>query len=316
MSARDRPTDPLAATPRWRVRGVRAAGVIGLGLALGGCATRADLLQQERKLTEMMQQQSRSMDDMRRELERLREDMTVGRGSRAPVRVPAAKLPTRAKPKVAQTPPEQPTPTPTELGMTPSPDGQSVEAPGATTGTIAAVSAPPPGAPGAGAAGSTPPSVPAEPPAQAAGSSSPPSAAPSAVDEDWKREVAQERAVASASGAPERAQYLGALEGVEKGDCSKMKAVSAGSPLSDNAIYWQGKCLAARGDQRKAESRLNEVVTRYPKSDKAPAALWARGQLQLRAGNSSAARATLSRLIRDYPASAEAAKARKKLAEI
>ena len=49
-----------------------------------------------------------------------------------------------------------------------------------------------------------------------------------------------------------------------------------------------------------------DVVTRYPKSDKAPAALWQQGMLFLRMGNSPDARLALSKLIKDYPASAEA----------
>lgn len=262
-------------------------------------------------MTEMMQQQSRSMDDMRREIERLREAM--GPGARAPARAPTAKAPARKLLPTAAT--EAPLSPSSDIGMTLSPEGVSTEDPTQTEQAIAAPSAPSPApdaAPG-GAAVAAPAGAENAPAAAIAA----PSAAPSQVDDDWRREVAQDRAVASASGAPERAQYLGALDGVAKGDCAKMKALAAsGSPLSDNAVYWQGKCLAARGDQRKAAARLDQVVARYPKSDKAPAALWERGQLQLSGGNPSAARATLARLIRDYPASVEAAKARKKLAEM
>ena len=56
-------------------------------------------------------------------------------------------------------------------------------------------------------------------------------------------------------------------------------------------------------------------MNRYPKSDKAPAALWTRAELQQQSGDSSAARGTLSKLIKDYPASTEATRAKKKLAE-
>ena len=241
------------------------------------------------------------------------------RGSGVSTRAPVAKTPARAKENVAK--PSEPALAPNEpIGMTLSPEGSSTEdSEPATGGPVAAVPPSPPSA-------QAPPSAPAAaaPAAtNAPAAREPAPAAPAAVDEDWKREVAQDRAVASTTGAPERAQYIKSLEGLEHGDCSKaipgLKSVSAGSkgsPLTDNAIYWQARCLAARGDDRKAVSRLNEVVSRYPKSDKAPAALWEQGQLQLRSGNTSAARGTFARLVRDYPASAEAGRARRKLVEI
>jgi TolA-binding protein len=294
------------------------AGTIALALACVGCATKADLLLQEQKLSGMIEQQSRSLDELRREIEALREQ-TAPRGSKAPTRAPVTKGPrVPGKEKIAK--PEETLPPSAELGMTLSPEGVSTEEPEPSGGGVAARPTPSPSAP---AAAGTPPDTPAAP--AAAPGDTPVSAAPApaALDEDWKREVAQDRAVASTTGAPERAQYIKSLDGLEKGDCSKaipgLKSVSSGSkgsPLSDNAIYWQARCLAARGDEHKAVSRLNEVVARYPKGDKAPAALWEQGQLQLRTGNSSAARAAFARLIRDYPASAEAGRARRKLAEI
>jgi TolA-binding protein len=295
---------------------LRVAGAIGLALSVAGCATQADLREQERKLSGLIEQQSRSVDELRREIEALRQQ-TAPRGSQAPTRTPVGKAATRlAREKVAK--PGETLPPSAEIGMTLSPEGVSTEAPEPGGGQVAAIPAPAPSAPDATAVS---PEASAAPPATPApGAAAPP---PPATDEDWKREVAQDRAVASTTGAPERAQYIKSLEGLEKGDCAKaipgLKSVSSGakgSPLSDNAIYWQARCLAARGDQRKAVSRLNEVVARYPKSDKAPAALWEQGQLQLRAGNSSAARGAFARLIRDYPASAEAGRARRKLAEL
>lgn len=301
-------------------RSPRVAGAIGLALTVAGCATQADLREQERKLSGLIERQSRSVDELRREIEALRQQ-TAPRGSQAPTRTPVGKAATRpAKDKVAT--PGETLPPSAEIGMTLSPEGVSTEEPGPSGGQVAAVPAPAPSAPDAATASPEAPAAPAAAP----GESAAPAATvprPPAMDEDWKREVAQDRAVASTTGAPERAQYIKSLEGLEKGDCSKaipgLKSVSSGakgSPLSDNAIYWQARCLAARGDQRKAVSRLNEVVARYPKSDKAPAALWEQGQLQLRAGNSSAARGSFARLIRDYPASAEAGRARRKLAEL
>jgi TolA-binding protein len=57
-------------------------------------------------------------------------------------------------------------------------------------------------------------------------------------------------------------------------------------------------------------------VQRYPKGDKAPAALYAQGSLFIDLGDSPDARLAFSKLIRDYPASEEAARARQKLSEL
>ncbi len=297
-----------------------------LALVLGGCVTRTDLLEQERRLSVAIQEQARSVAAMRQDLEALREHMS-GRRPGTPLPPPPPSAPrSKAPPKPPKEKLTQPStvPSPSDtVGMTLSPEGTSAEDPTATSGTIAALEASPVPPPTPAPAAAPPPGETAPAPAVSAPAAAPaPTASPSPVDDEWKREVAQERAVASATGTAARGEYLGALEGLEQGDCAKalgrLKAVSAGggSPLSDNAVYWQGKCLAARGDQRKAASKLDEVVKRYPKSDKAPAALWAQGQMHLRAGDTAAARTALGKLIRDYPASAEAAKARTKLAQM
>ena len=172
------------------------------------------------------------------------------------------------------------------------------------------------------AAGSTPPST-----AQVAAATPPPTLPPppppAAVDDEWRREVAQDQAVAGTVDVPERADYLTALQGLSHGDCAQaapeLSAIisrSKGSPLADNALYWQARCHAIRGEQSQAVTTYYDVVTRYPKGDKAPAALWQQGNLFLRMGDAPDARLALSKLIKDYPASAEAAQARQKLAEL
>ena len=50
--------------------------------------------------------------------------------------------------------------------------------------------------------------------------------------------------------------------------------------------------------------------------DKAPAALWAQGSLCVDMGDTPDARLAFSKLIRDYPSSEEAARARQKLGEL
>jgi TolA-binding protein len=121
---------------------------------------------------------------------------------------------------------------------------------------------------------------------------------------------------------PERPEYLGALDSLAQGDCAtaapRLGTLAAGpkSPLSDNVLYWQARCAAARGDLKGAESELEDLVTRYPRGDKAPAALLERGKLLIRSGDPSSARTTFSRLIKEYPTTAEAAQARLKITEL
>src|SRR5262249_54472856 len=127
----------------------------------------------------------------------------------------------------------------TEIGMTLSPEGMSTEqgaSGGATTTTLPSPNAAAPQRP----APLTPPPPPPPPPPR------------TPVDDAWKREVAQERAVVSAMAIPQRAEYLGALDSLATGDCSnaspRLATLTSGpnSPLSDNALYWQARCAESR----------------------------------------------------------------------
>src|SRR5262249_26645783 len=111
--------------------------------------------------------------------------------------------------------------------------------------------------------------------------------------------------------------------GLSHGDCSKavpkLSAISSGakgSPLADNALYWQARCAEARGDQNGAVTKFYHVVQRYPKNGKAPAAPLPPGKPVLRMGDPPAGGLSLSKLTKDSPAWGEAERARKKLAEL
>jgi tol-pal system protein YbgF len=207
-----------------------------------------------------------------------------------------------------------------QIGMTLDPNAMSQLPPGAPipvlpenpTPSPPPSGGPPPtaGEPTQLATATPPPTVPPPPP-------------PPAVDDEWRREVAQDQAVAGTIDVPERAAFQSAMQGLSQGDCAGAGAQlnglttrSQGSPLADNALYWQARCNAARGDMNKAVTEYYDVVTRYPKSDKAPAALWQQGLLFLRMGNTPDARLALSKLIKDYPGSSEAGLARQKLAQL
>jgi tol-pal system protein YbgF len=146
---------------------------------------------------------------------------------------------------------------------------------------------------------------------------------PPAENDTWRQEVASEQQEAGAVGTPERAEYLALLDGVARKDCARivpqLNAFAAkykDSSLADNALYWAGRCHSATRDQNQAISKFHEVVTRYPKGDKAPAALYAQGALFVQMGNTPDARIVFSKLIRDYPSSAEAARARQTLSQL
>jgi tol-pal system protein YbgF len=298
---------------RWTLR----AGAAALAVTLAGCATRADLLDQERRVRSAIQQQNRSIELVKREMERLRSDVEEGHHpSRAGEGSPEQQRIGELEKRVQQLQSGS-----QEIGMTLDPNGQSTAEPPPDAGAapldpLAAGADP-------SAAGSTPPSTAPQVAAATPPPTLPPPPPPAAVDDEWRREVAQDQAVAGTVDVPERADYLTALQGLSHGDCAQaapeLSAIisrSKGSPLADNALYWQARCHAIRGEQNQAVTTYYDVVTRYPKGDKAPAALWQQGKLFLRMGDAPDARLALSKLIKDYPASAEAAQARQKLAEL
>ncbi len=268
-------------------------------LGLAGCATRAELLQQDRDLRKLIQQQGKQVREVQHEVERLRADVEEGprhggSGGSGDDRVGAlegriAELERNAG--IAGAPPSQP-------------------APGTAAPGTAAPGNPPP---------STPPAVASRPPAPAPA----PAAPAGSAEDEWRRDVAREQTSAGSVNVPERAEYLGLLDGLAKQDCTRTVPQLNGfasshkdSPLADNALYWAARCYAARGDQNQAVTKFYDVVTRYPKGDKAPAALWAQGNLFVQMGDSPDARLAFSKLIRDYPSSEEAARARQKLSEL
>jgi len=141
--------------------------------------------------------------------------------------------------------------------------------------------------------------------------------------DEWRREISQEQAAAGAAGTPDGAEYQRIMDSVASKDYGRaaaeldaFAAKNKGSRLADNATYWAARCHARRGDQDQAISKYYDVVTRYPKSDKAPAALLQQGNLFIQMGDVPDARLALAKLIRDYPASEEAKQARQQLARL
>jgi tol-pal system protein YbgF len=270
---------------------LRAALVPGL-LIVAGCATRGDLANQERRIRGLLQEQRRQVQSLQREVERLRADVEGGgrsaaaHGSRDRVRELEDRMAVMERDKMAA-PGEPPPPLDT-----------------AEVAPLEAETSPP----GAVAAKPTPAPAPV-PPAPA--------------EDPWRKDVAREQAEAGTVNVPERAAYLQLLDGVAKKDCARavpqlnsFATANRESPLADDALYWAARCYAVQGDQNQAISKFYDVVTRYPKGSKAPASLLAQGNLFVSMGDTPDARLALSKLIRDYPNSEEAALARQKLSQL
>ncbi len=269
---------------------MRVAVVLGL-LALAGCATRGDLVNQDRRMRGLLQEQRRQLQALEREVERLRADVEGGGGRSvggAGNRDRVRELEDRLAALERERPPSALPPDGEEL-----PPDESM---------------PPP---------TTPPSVARPAPTPAPAPPSPP------AEDPWRRDVAREQAEAGTVNVPERGAYLQLLDGLAKKDCSRaipqlnsFASANRESPLADDALYWTARCYAASGDQNQAISKFYDVVTRYPKANKAPAALLAQGNLFVSMGDTPDARLALSKLIRDYPNSEEAALARQKLTQL
>jgi tol-pal system protein YbgF len=260
--------------------GLTRAGTLAL-LVLAGCATRAELVQQDRQLRTILQDQRRQVQEVQKEVERLRADIEEGHPRRGGGGPSGDDRLTALEQRVA------------DLEHATGSGGPSAATP--------------------------PPSLP-----QTA-TASPPSAArpPAGGEEEWRQEIAREQKAAGSVNVPERADYLTLLDGLARQDCARtvpqLNSFAANhkeSPLADNALYWAARCYALKGDQNQAVSKFYDVVTKYPKGDKAPAALLAQGNVFVDLGDSPDARLAFSKLIRDYPSSEEAARARQKLAEL
>lgn len=88
------------------------------------------------------------------------------------------------------------------------------------------------------------------------------------------------------------------------------------SDLADDAQYWIGEAYYASRDYNRAILEFNEVLLRYPKGDKVPAALLRQALAFAELGDKVDARLVLQKLVSEHGDSAEAEKGRQKLAEL
>ena len=83
--------------------------------------------------------------------------------------------------------------------------------------------------------------------------------------------------------------------------------------LADNAAYWIGECLFSQGKYAQAIGEFDNVLTRFPRSDKIASAMLKKAYATLEIGQKSKGVAQLQRVIKDYPSSDEANLARQRL---
>lgn len=85
----------------------------------------------------------------------------------------------------------------------------------------------------------------------------------------------------------------------------------------DFAHFWLGEIHRSRKDGRAtAMKHFQAVISEHPDSSKVPSALYKLAVLQYEGGDRSAARATLDRVVKQYPASSDAALARSMLEQL
>jgi TolA-binding protein len=266
---------------------VHRLAILGLGLAtlgLAGCAQQADLIQQERRMSQQMSDQRKQIQALQREVERLSGDMEGG----GPRRSDGATVEQRLQDledRLARL-----------EGRPPGPHATAPELPEDEPPPMAAErDVPPP----------------------------PPPAPPPPVEDGWARDVARDQQAIAAGNAPERGEFVPLLDSVAKKDCGRavaqlntFAATKKESPLASTALYWTARCHALKGDRNQAITKFYDVVTKYPRGSKAPAALWEQGNLFIEMGDTPDARLALGKLIKDYPNSDEAGRARRRLTEL
>jgi TolA-binding protein len=264
-----------------------------------GCVTQSQLLQRDEQIMRLMREQRRQIDGVQREIESLRGDVEQGGGvSRGSGGSSLDHRVTAVEDRVTRLEGGTPPPAPTDgFGTLPV----DPNAPPATAATEPLAPEPPPAPRGK-------------------------------LTGDWDQAVAAERSSVATVDVPERADFDGIMGTLAQRDCgpavSRLNAFAAAhktSPLADNALYWAGRCYILMGDstpQRSSDfynqaiAKFYDLGTTYPEGEKTPAALWEQGQLFLELGDEPDARIVFSRLIRDYPGSPEAGRARQKLADL
>lgn len=167
-----------------------------------------------------------------------------------------------------------------------------------------------------------PPALAAVPPAAAAPPAAVPPAAAGKVAALAPQVAAKPGAVAQPAATPQQmydaaylqlkgGQYNASREGFER-----FLEKYPDDTLSDNAQYWIGELYSVQKQYREALVAFNQVLVRWPTSTKVPPSLLKIGFAFYELGDLANARASLNKLITDYPDSSAVALARQRLQEI
>lgn len=269
----------------------------GVTLAsLSGCATRADMDQlrkSQRQVRQVVADQTLALDDVRRRLDRLQASMDEG-GAPRPTASGASLSTIEARLSALER-------RVAEAAVPPPVDPNAM--PAAATPPGAAVPPPSAAAPGTTAPGSV---VPIPPPAPAAQTGSPLGELQAAATREN-----------TTAGEP---AFQAAMAQVRQGRCKEavpalreFVRTNIKSPQADDAQYWIGRCFYAQGDQNTAMKELYDVLLKFPKSEKVPAALLVLADVFAASGDDIDARLTLNKLISDHPNAPEVQAAKQKL---
>jgi len=97
---------------------------------------------------------------------------------------------------------------------------------------------------------------------------------------------------------------------------SRFAAAHPDHTYADNALYWRGECLLAQGKLLQAVGEYERLLSRYPRSEKAPAALLRIGFVYDRLNDLEKASDYYFKVVDGYPGSDEARKASQRVAAI
>jgi TolA-binding protein len=92
--------------------------------------------------------------------------------------------------------------------------------------------------------------------------------------------------------------------------------VEQAGPKASTPLFWQGVAYDGLEDNRGALRAYSEVVSRYPKSNRAPSSLYRQALVFSRLGDKKTSALSLRKLVDDYPKSPEASMAKDKLKEL
>ncbi|HMO02885.1 MAG TPA: tetratricopeptide repeat protein [Oligoflexia bacterium] len=87
-------------------------------------------------------------------------------------------------------------------------------------------------------------------------------------------------------------------------------------PYTPNLFFWLGVCYDGNGEYRKAVGAYNDLVTRYPKHQRAPHALLRQAESLFKLGDRETSALVFRKLVKDFPKSTEADQAKAKLKKL